>query len=375
MVICVAVCIGLTVLVVAINPGSRWWVFGGIVLGVVIGWIIAAVRNRRWLRLAIVLGLVVGAAAPVVLFRLLFIGASGPGGQSSYRSVRLSATMQYRADKNLFDITDTLLLTDKGSMAVCQDNQRLAAEGEPRADCSDAVARNAYARTSVEKAGWTYKDDFNDYHRFTRHREVAVDVPQWWPLSVTRSVDPPNVRLENSWLVADEHSAVTISGPKNFIINTVPRKLSKEDAVDGTRSEITKIPISADEAGGWDSEVRLQLASWDARNPVIASLVDFSWSRPIKWILALFATVVVAAFSDELKGLILRFFGALGRCLGLRPKPDVETPGTPTDEAGGTVSHDARTSDGGQETPPVGRETPPVGPSPVVGNPPSPATD
>ena len=289
----VTVCVGLAVVVA--NPWLGWFVLAGIVVGLAALWLIAAVRHRRWWRLAIALLMIV----PVSLFALSWF--FGPKAPSARTSVPISATVKYRADKQAFEITDTLVLTDEGSTAICVSDQRMSDQNQPPSvdaggvDCASAAARDDYARTVVEKAGWTYKDDYNRQPVFTRVREVAVEVPRWWPLSVTRSVDAPRVELlYSSFLVPDANSTLTIIGPKYFVRQTAPRGSSTE-LLDG--SEETKVPISYDVTGGWDSRVvRLELVSWVARNPVVAPLVDFSWWAPVKSIVLLVAGVFIAVF-------------------------------------------------------------------------------
>jgi energy-coupling factor transporter transmembrane protein EcfT len=322
----VAVCVGLVVVV--INPWLGWFVLAGIVVGLAALWLIAAVRHRRWWRLAIAVLMIV-----VVSFFAFewFFGPRAPGPRTS---VPISATMEYRADKQTFEITDTLVLTDEGSTAICVSDQRMSGQSQQPSgdaggvDCASAGARDSYARTAVKKAGWTHKDndDYDGHPVFTRSREVAVEVPRWWPLSVTRSVDAPRVELlYNSFLVADANSTLTIIGPKYFVRQTEPRGSSTE-RLDG--SEETRVPIGYDKTGAWDSRVvGLELVSWVARNPVVAPLVHFSWWAPVKWIVLLVAGVVVAVFRDQLKDLIRWLFGSLARRTGSRKKPDAVSGG------------------------------------------------
>jgi hypothetical protein len=306
---------------------------------------------------------VIIVAAVVFLFFFLLSFFRGP--VRSLWSVPVSATMEYRSDKHAFEITDTMRLTDEASTAICVADQLRSGQSEPSGgdaagvDCASGVARNSYVRTVVENAGWTYEDDYNGHPRFTRSRQVAVQVPRWWPLSVVRSVDAPKVELDSSWLVADQDSTMTILGPEHFIIHTAPPASSTEPTHDGTGSEETKVPISYDETGGWDSIVRLELMSSVARNSVVfAPLVDFSWWAPVKWIVLLVAGVFVAVFSDQLKDLIRRLFGRLARRAGSRKKPDVKSPDTGQAAEVGITDN--------------GKDGPPAGPALVVGDPPAP---
>jgi hypothetical protein len=357
----IGVAAGALAIGVVINPRLSWFALAGLMAGLGAAWLIAAVRHRQWRRSAIRLLVIIVAA---VVFLSFFLSSLIRGPVRSLWSVPISATMEYRSDKHAFEITDTIRLTDEASTGICVADQLRSGQKEPSGgdaagvDCESGVARNSYVRTAVENAGWTYKDDYNGHPRFTRSRQVAVQVPRWWPLSVTRSVDAPKVELDSSWLVADQDSTMTIVGPMHFIIHTVPPASSTEPTLDGAGSEQTNVPISYHETGGWDSIVRLELTSSVARNAVVAPLVDFSWWAPVKWIVLLVAGVFVAVFSDQLKDLIRGLFERLARRAGSRKKPDVKSPDTgQAAEAGLTDNR---------------KDGPPADPAPAVGDPPAP---
>jgi hypothetical protein len=229
-------------------------------------------------------------------------------GPATVTSVPIQVWMVYRADRQAFETTDTIVLTDTGSKLICLSEQPLWGHtqgpggGAGSVDCDNTVACDSYARSALEKAGLTFKEDRDGHPVFTRSRHVAIEVPRWWPLSVWRSVDVPIVGLDHSRLVADKDSTATIIAPTYFIRRTLPPALSN---VAG--SEETKVPINYDETEGLGSSVRLELVSWVARNPVGVSLVDFSWWAPVKW----FVLLVAAVFSDQVKDLVRRLFGAL----------------------------------------------------------------
>jgi hypothetical protein len=360
----VAVCAGLVVLVL-INHRLSWFALAGLAVGWAVGWLITQARHRRWRRFAIALSVIVVvpfvSAVVVALILLQSRERSGAPRAPAVTSVQMSSKMEYRSDKKAFEITDTMVLSDEASTAICisQLSGRGAQPGECAAceDTTAAAARDSCAGTALtalENAGWSYTRDHNGRPELSHSRQSAVDVPRWWPLSVTHSVRAPSVQLDNLLLVADENSTATIIGPKQFIRKTAPPKLSPpQPLLDQAGSEATKIPIGFDETENLDSSVRFELASSDARNPVVAPLLDFSWWGPAQWMVLLIAAI----FIDQVKELIQWLFGSVARRAGWGKKPDAESKNTGQAAMAGPVG---KADDGS-----------PVGPGAAVGDPPS----
>jgi hypothetical protein len=151
---------------------------------------------------------------------------------------------------------------------------------------SERSTRHSRIDPQLAAAGWTVTP-FDSLMLTTIPAEKAVEE---WPTAAGPAED----------------STATIIAPKYFIRHTLPPALSTVPFLDGAGGEETKVPISYDETG-WGSSVRLELTSWVARNPVGVSLVDFSWWAPVKW----FVFLVAAVFSDQVKDLVRRLFGAL----------------------------------------------------------------
>ena len=267
-------------------------------------------------------------------------------GTPSYR-VAMSSEMEYHSDKQAFEITDTMVLSEQAAArAICEGQPPgLGEHSRPDTATMDRTGLDLCVREAVEGAGWTYAADDTGRPTFTRSRLSSVEVP-WWPLSVTHSVDAPSVLLSHLLLVADDGSTATIVAPKRFIRASSPPASSTEFLLDAAGSEAVKVPIGVDQT--FDSAVRLELVSPAARNPVVAPLLDFSWWGSAKWIVL----AIAAIFQEKVREVLRRCLGAVARHAGWRKKPDaepVQTPGRP-EKASPTGKADAAAPGGSPAT-------------------------
>lgn len=156
------VCVGVAA-VVAVNPGLGWFALVGLLMGVAVRW----VRQRQWQKLAIAVTLSF-IAFVVVLLPSLVTEKHVPFDGVSI-SVPMSARMEYRADEEAFEITDTVGLTDASSNAMCGVNQQ-------RPDRRDRVlvgeGRRAYG---IQPTAARYQIIGAVFWRSARGRLVARD--------------------------------------------------------------------------------------------------------------------------------------------------------------------------------------------------------
>lgn len=89
-----------------------------------------------------------------------------------------------------------------------------------------------------------------------------------------------------------------------------------------------------------------ELVSSDARNPIVAPLLDFSWWGPAQWMVLLIAAI----FKDQVKDLIQWLFGSVARRAGWGKKPDAESKNTAQAAIAGPVGKADDGSPGPQGT-------------------------
>ena len=303
----VAVC-AVLVVVVLINPRLSWFALAGLA----VGWLITEARHRpRRRRFAFALSVIVGVAF-IAFFD--FVRNSLPTSQlpsaAPIHRVAMSSEMEYRSDRQAFEITDTMVLSDEDSATICERHLpgRSEQPGEDAAsvDPISAAALDSCARTAVEEGGWSYAGDDTGRPAFTRSRQSSVEVP-WWPLSITHNVDTPWVAVGGLRIVPGDDSTATVIGPKRFIRASSPPASSTESLLDEAGRQAVKVPIGSDET--FDDAVCLELVSPLARNPIVAPLLDFSWWASAKWIVLLIAAI----FKDQVKDVLQRLFGAVAR--------------------------------------------------------------
>ena len=317
----VAVCVVL-VLVVLINPRLSWFALAGLA----VGWLITEARHRprrRWFAFAL---LVIVGVALVAFFDL--VRTSPPTTQLPsavpIHRVAMSSEMEYRSDREAFEITDTMVLSDQDIATICE--RHPPGRGEQsggdaaNVDPISAAALDSCARTVVEEEGWSYAGGDTGRPTFTRSRQSSVEVP-FWPLSITHSVDTPSVTVGGLRILPDDDSTATVIGPKRFIRASSPPASSTESLLDEAGREAVKVPIGSDET--FDDAVRLELVSPLARNPIVAPLLDFSWWASAQWIVLLIAAI----FKDQVKDVLQWLFGAVARRADWRKKPDSASTG------------------------------------------------
>ena len=255
--------------------------------------------------------------------------------RSIYR-IAISSEVEYRPDINAFAITDVIRLPIEASAAICNARE---SPGDGGATEIRGAAADGCARSAIEGAGWAYAGDDTGRPTFTRSRQAPAEVP-WWPLSVTRSIDEPEVDLDTLTLLAGEGSTATIIGPKRLVRASSPPASSTELLLDPAGREAVEIPIG----GRWSDGVRLELVSPVARNPVVAPLLSFSLWGSANWIVLAFAAI----FQEQVRGVLKRWAGAVGRLAPSRrqpakrtepePVPDSPSGGNLRDESDGDVS-------------------------------------
>jgi hypothetical protein len=225
------------------------------------------------------------------------------------------STIKYRSEKQAFEITDKMSLSDKLTTAICgpDPGKQSSEDGASDQSTTTSAARNDCARTAFEKDGWTYAGDDDGSPTFTRSRQSSVTVPTIWPLTIKHSIDTPSDAVGSAQVLPDDDSIAIFIGPAHFISESSPPALSSHSLLDDNEAENEEVLIPMGSSRTLDNAMRLELASSVGRWPIVVPLLDFSGWGVARWIILLIATV----FQEQVKDLIKWLFGAMARAVGL----------------------------------------------------------